>query len=144
MHVHVELGSFLPYNKMLPFQLGRQTSGLRATWLTWDTTGIIYKIRTLFFDNLVEYILFKKIFNFSANILLLNITILFLREHLLFFFIYYRVKIDPPPFNFCPTILLGIMIWKNLNLHLQRIIPHKFQLFSKWFLRRFLKNANNF
>lgn len=84
---------------MLPFQLGRQTSGLRAAWLTWATTVITYKIRTLYLDNIVEYILFKK---FSANILLLNIKILFLREHLLFFLIYYCVKIDTTPFNFCP------------------------------------------
>lgn len=88
---------------MLPFQLGRQTSGLRAAWLTWATTVITYKIRTLYLDNIVEYILFKKIFKFSANILLLNIKILFLREHLLFFLIYYCVKIDTTPLQFLPN-----------------------------------------
>lgn len=98
MHENVDLFSFLPYNKMLPLQLVRQTRGLKATRLTWATTVITDEIRTIhvYLDNLVEYILLKKIIKIF---LMLNIKTFFklivFKKNISIFYIFSYVKNHP-------------------------------------------------
>lgn len=51
------------------------------------------------------------------------------KEHVIMFHLL-LFKNYLPPFNFCPTLLLEIMICTNLNLHLLRMILHICQLFQ--------------